>query len=166
MREAVGGSVLLYIVVIISSIIMFVFVGFFSYTKAYKVKNRIIQIVEKYEVYEKNEDGNNPTVDEINQNLATLGYNTASPRNCNSIKDRLSMGNEKYKGRLSDNENENGYNYCIYKVNYEGVGDDGNNPYHYVVVTFVHFQLPIIGDALTIPVYGETKILGKDYSYE
>ena len=46
----------------------------------------------------------------------------------------------------------------------DGFCEDPNGNY-YVVVTFIHFEFPVIGDILTFPVYGETKILNKSYDY-
>ena len=33
------------------------------------------------------------------------------------------------------------------------------------VITYVQFEFPVIGDLLTFPVKGETKVLGKNYNY-
>ena len=53
MRESLGGSMLLNLVVIFTGLIIIFFVGILSYSKAYRVKNRIVEIIEKYGTYEK-----------------------------------------------------------------------------------------------------------------
>ena len=42
MKDAVGGSLLLNLVIIFTSIVILLFVGVLAYAKAYKVKNKII----------------------------------------------------------------------------------------------------------------------------
>ena len=47
MRDAVGGSILLNIVIIFLSLVIVFFAGIMAYSKAYKVKNRIIEFIKK-----------------------------------------------------------------------------------------------------------------------
>lgn len=155
MREAVGGSLLMNLVVIFTGIVIIFFVGILTYSKAYRVKNRIVEIIEKYGTYDVQ------VANEINPDLKAAGYNTANSTKCEDIRTRLE--NEKYGENLSaKNLNEYGYNYCVFEVTGNSVNEDGK---YYVVVAFVHFEFPVIGDILTIPVYSETKILGKTYDY-
>jgi len=162
MRESLGGSMLLNLVVIFTGLIIIFFVGILSYSKAYRVKNRIVEIIEKYGTYEKIDSSTNTNIvtDELNNDLKAAGYETSLSKKCDTIRTRLV--NEKYDSSLSQNINKNyGYNYCVYEMN-KSTNSTGK---YYVVVTFIHFQVPIIGDFLTLPVYGETKILGKTYDY-
>lgn len=161
MRESIGGSMLLYLVIIFVTVVMLLFSSILTYSKAYKIKNRIIEIIEKYESYESfNSNNENNVTEELNLDLRDAGYNVANPAKCDNIKNNLTTGtNAKYKN-LSDNKNIYGYNYCVFEVL-----DNLNDGQYYVVVTFVEFQFPIIGDVLTFPVYGETKILGRNYNY-
>lgn len=139
MRESIGNALLLNLVIVFISLVMLFFVGILSYSKAYRVKNRIVEIIEKYEGYESNEDA----LSEIEVDLKTMGYFTTFNDKCSS-----------------ENLNQTTYKYCVYRR-------EGNGPsYYYEIVTYVHFGFPIIGDYITIPVKGETKILGKNYSYE
>lgn len=156
MREAIGGSLLLNLVIIFASIIILFFISILSYSKAYRVKNRIIEITEKYGVY----DGQ--VANEIGSDLSAAGYDVSSPNRCDNIRTRLVS--EKYPDdKLSEkNLNNYGYNYCVFEVSDNSINEDGH---YYVVVAFVKFEFPIIGDMLTIPVYSETKMLGKTYNY-
>lgn len=158
MREAVGGSLLLNLVVIFTSIVIIFFIGILTYSKAYRVKNRIIEIIEKYDSY------NSQVVNEINSDLRTAGYNTSNSNRCDDVrKDLIEGNNSKYvEDKLSENKNTYGYNYCVFEVTGNSVNEGGA---YYVVVTFVQFEFPIIGDLLTIPVYSETKMLRKTYNY-
>ena len=139
MREAIGSSLLLNLVIIFISLVMLFFVGILSYSKAYKVKNRIIEIIEKYESYESNEDAMN----EISADLKNIGYTSSFNSNCSD-----------------DNLNETTYKYCVYKRS------GSNLSYYYEVVTYRHFDIPVIGDSIVLPVKGETKMFHEVYSYE
>jgi len=163
MRESLGGSMLLNLVIIFAGLVIVFFIGILSYSKAYRVKNRIVEIIEKYGAYEVLDSGNNLVTGEINPDLSAAGYNTSNPTRCNNVKASLiNEENGRYSAdELSDNLNKYGYNYCVFRSN-KSLNSTGN---YYVVVTFIHFEVPIIGDLLTFPVYGETKILGKSYDY-
>lgn len=161
MRESLGSSLLLNIVVIFTGIVILFFVSILSYSKAYRVKNRIVELVEKNGSYE------NASV-EIDKSLSEAGYAIANKNLCTSTRVQNHLKNE--VGIITDSNDPvvslnttNGYNYCIFEVNSEN--SYISNGKFYVVVTFVQFEIPIIEDLLTFPVYGETKILGKIYNY-
>ena len=164
MRESLGGGFLLNIVIIFAGIVIMLFIGILSYSKAYGVKDRIIEIIEKYGTYD------DRVVSELNSDLHSAGYSLADTAKCDgSIRKNLVSGeNAKYNDKLSENKNTGNYNYCIYEM-CDSRGDDGTcedfNGNYYVVVTFIHFEFPVIGDILTFPVYGETKVLNKSYDY-
>lgn len=139
MKAALGGGFLLNLVIIIVSIVMLLFVGVIAYSKAYRIKNRIIDVVEQY--------GYNTTAQAmINEDLKTAGYRTTRRKKC-----------------TSDNLNSSSYNYCIYGP-FE-TKETINGGYYYKVVTYVSFDFPIVGGLVNIPVKGETKILDKKYNY-
>ena len=148
MKDAIGGSLLLNMVVLFSSIIILFFAGIMAYSKAYKIKNRIIEEIEKHAGYDSN------VVLEINNDLDNAGYRVATRQQV-----RSKCG--------TNNLNESEYFYCVYLKSC-GEYDEFNNcigQRHYEVITYVHFQFPVIGDLLTFPVRGETRILGKNYNY-
>lgn len=146
MKDAVGGSLLLNIVVIFTSIIILFFVGIIAYTKAFKIKNRIIEVIETHGEYTYGQTGS--VQDELTLDLSRAGYMTASASQINS---KCGTGN-------LNKVSSSGHLYCVYpKTNNEG--------HSYEVVTYIHFSFPVIGDMLTFPVRGETKVLGKEYNY-
>lgn len=136
MREAIGGGFLFNLVIVIVSIVILFFVSILSYSKAYRVKNRIVEIIE-----ENNGCNNDVCHEKIAVDLSNMGYSTATNKACPS-------------GYYT----KKNYNYC---VSYEQSADNG---YYYKVITYVHFDFPIIGDFINIPIKGETKILGKVYN--
>ncbi len=160
MRESIGSALLLNIVLVFSAIIILVFIGIISYSKAYRVKNRIIDIIEKYGEY------NSAASHEVTESLSEAGYTVSTKDFCNSNKVKKHLREIGIYSPKNVNDNTRGYNYCVFEV--EGrtnsiTGSDESK--YYVVVTFVHFNFPIIGDIINMPIYGETKIMGKDYSY-
>lgn len=140
MREAIGNGLLTNLVIVFVSVVILFFVGILSYSKAYRVKDKIIDTIEKYGTYE----DSLIAIDEISTDLKTSGYRTAANKKCSS-----------------DNLNSTSYNYCVYRVDDKSSGSS----YYYKVVTYVHFEFPVIGGLINIPVNGETKILGKNYNY-
>ena len=127
----------IYGVIIFVTVIILVFVSILTYSKAYKAKNRIIEIIEKYESYESNL---------IKEELNRIGYTIAN-------KDKII--NKCGENNLS---NESGYLYCVYEK-------ELSNGKIYSVVTYVNFNIPIVGTMFEFPVKGETKILDIDYDY-
>lgn len=161
MRESLGGAMLLNLVVIFTGLVIVFFIGILSYSKAYRVKNRIIEIIEKHEKYDEN------VADEINPDLRNAGYNASSPTKCDgaSVQNHLEqMLHSEYVGNLPSNKNAQ-YDYCVFEINSTDYPKNISEGKYYVVVTFIRFEIPIIGDVLTFPVYGETKILNKNYNY-
>lgn len=135
MREAIGSSFLFTVVVVLVGAMIVLFVGNISYNKVYRVKNRIIEIIEKHAGYTA------AAQDEINQDLAGIGY-------------RVNYNKATCKARANativHGENSSGYRYCIYL--YRDI-----KGFYYGVTTFIHFDIPLIGNYLEFPVYGETK---------
>lgn len=140
MREAVGGSLLLNLVVIFTSIVILFFAVIIAYSKAYKIKNRIIEVIESNETYD------SIVASHLNDDLKVSGYWAATRDQVNS---RCDVGN------LNTSE----YLYCVYLDESSTEGES------YKVVTYIHFDFPVIGDMLTFAVKGETKVLGKVYDY-
>lgn len=169
MNESVGNSLLLNLVLIIVGVIMLFYVGIISYSKAYRVKDNVIEIVEKYNGYTYSNSSPTDVQNEISQSLKQSGYSIASGNKINNLctsgsvarhmSDIMEAGPVENLHKVPDTVND--YNYCIFKVN-KSAFDSAN---YYVIVTFVHFDFPVIGDRLNIPVYGETKVLGKNYDY-
>lgn len=162
MRDAVGGSLLLNIVVIFTSIVILFFAGIMAYSKAYKIKNRIIEVIEKYETYDddsNNEDQTRKSVQTLlEEDLRKSGYIVAT--------------SAQVAAKCTDGENLNTseYLYCIYeKCDEEECDEKGIcecvGQRLYKVTTFIHFDFPVIGNMLTFKVKGETKMLGKNYNY-
>lgn len=145
MRGPIGNT-FLYNIIILFIIIIFAFIsGTLSYYKAFKVNNRIVKALEKYEGY------NADSKKEIDNVLGSLGYSTENA-NCK----------ETYNGMILIESLNEGYRYCIYIDNKK---PPKNGHYIYGVLTYMNLDLPII-NVLNIPVFTKTNRMHKFTSVE
>lgn len=142
MQEATGQAGLIGIMLTIIGVIIVLLAGSIAYSKAFRVKNRIIDIIEK------NNKFSSTAKSEIELALASIGYRTMP-----KARYRNHCSSDKFSGFILDSSQVPGYLYCVYK---KTISDDS---YYYKVVSFLYFDIPIIGSFVEIPVSGETKIL-------
>lgn len=154
MRESIGGTWIFSLVIIF----IVLFTGYLAvsinYSRAFKVKNSIIEIIEK------NEGLSKDTRDKISEYLNGASYFVYGSCKCNGEnKDK-----DCEQGYDNVNSQSKKYRYCIKTLSY-GVDNGDNNsdtstaiPYNrYYIRVFFRLDLPILGDILTFPVTGETK---------
>lgn len=158
MREAIGGTWLTGLV--ITFIVLFS--GFLaysiSYTKAFRVKNEIINIIEKNEGYTISKNANYANYDEsslqekdlnttevkIYKFIKSLGYDYAMNINCDTAKNARAI---------------NGY--CLKKHCPDG---QNSKKTYYSVTTYVHLSIPLVNLGIKIPISGQTKTMYYDNS--
>lgn len=149
MHESMGNAFITGLVITFIIIFMLFFATSTSYTKAFKVKNKIVEILEKYDdiLNESPTTSSGLTANienEINTILSDIGYRISpNPNNC-----PLRNG----VGAVNKNQTAN-YEYCIYKY-------ETSRGTYYGVTAYMYYQIPVIGAELKFPVYGETKING------
>ena len=155
MREAIGGA---WIIGIVMGFIV-IFSGYLAisvnYTKAFKVKNRIINIIEESEGFTTSREAESWNINTINSKykketedkvvlyLDSIGYRYSLEEGVNN---ECNKG-DRDLGNLYDNS------YCIKKICASGGGA------YYKVTSFIKFEIPIIYANFTIPITGETKVL-------
>lgn len=145
MREAIGGTWLFSIVIVFIVLFTSFLAISVNYSKAFKVKNGIISIIEK------NEGVSTDTVDEVSDYLDTVGYLVYS-----SCPDTVTSqsSTDKAQGFEASNTNSRKFKYCIAKTE----DTNGNiKKTYYKVTVFFRVDLPIMGEIFTFPVTGETK---------
>ena len=98
MKEAIGNSMVFTIVITFTSVFILLFVGSIAYSKGFKVRNRVIDIIEKHGGF--TEDAKK----EIDENLAAVGYQIVD-REC------------KDHNGVSALANNSAYRYCVYEYN-------------------------------------------------
>lgn len=150
MKESVGYTVTLNIVITFIIIVFAFLSAALIYFKSNKVSNVITDTIEKYEGY------NTIAQNEINTKLTSLGYN------------KKSVDCTNYYNRIGDSERDNcgpslttgDDGYCVFVCD-EVV--DGENYYYYKISTNMMLNIPIINDILDIPIFSNTNRL---YDFE
>ena len=156
MKESIAQSFIISLILFFFGILVLLLFGSINYSKAFKAKNRIITVIEKYGTFD------STVRNEIADNLQKGGYQTALNRNykTNAInskcdKYRAKLGNNavlKYPASEADYNGGRYYDYCVIEMN----GGIGN---YYQVITFMRFEIPIIESRLEFAVKGETRVL-------
>lgn len=107
-----------------------------SYYKAFKVNNRVISTIEKYEGY------NDLAREEIGQTLDIIGYTRDPDQKCPSRSGVPAMKN----GDLP-------YNICVYYYPDDTSKKEKNNVYYnYSVVSYIYVDIPLL-DRFKLPVH-------------
>lgn len=131
MREAIGTTYLLNIIIIFIVTVFAAITGIISYNKAYKVSTRIGDAIERAEGY------NDLSKKEIDRVLGSLGYR----------KGTIKCPTREGKPGVSDGL----YQYCVYRNDSEAK----TKHYQYAVLTYMYFDLPLINE-IKIPIYVKT----------
>lgn len=139
MREGIGSIALYNIIIIFIFVTFAILAGTMSYSKAFKVNNRIINAIEKYEGY------NGLAATWIDNYLSSIGYQYDPNGKCGKRNGYESVG---------DDLNKN-YRFCVYAYPEETRAHNGQYM-TYGVVTYIYFDLPLVGSFLKIPVYGQS----------
>lgn len=146
MRESIGGTWLLGFVVLFIVLFSAYLAVSINYTKAFKVKNQIINIIEENEgfttsvgdVSSKTPDqlkSSSKTEDKIYYYLKDIGYATTKVD----------------KGACPEGDLFEG-GYCVKRV-------CTTHGAYYKVTSFIKIELPLLWQSFLIPINGETKVL-------
>lgn len=154
MRESIANAYVFNVVLIIIAVSATLIIVSMNYSKVFKIKNRLITIIEKHGKY------NNAEVKkEIDEYLATAGYPTYPKTSikCPNGRGDSTISENGFNGKNVGVENINqigNYKYCIYEFK------TAKGSYFQVSV-FMTFDFPLIGDLirLELPMYGDTKII-------
>lgn len=158
MKEAISNSLILAIIITFFTVFIILFAGSTSYTKAFKVKNKIVSIIEKYDSIVAESGITEDIMAKIDKELGEMGYRTVrnNDMKCeNAMKNRFK--NQKYS---LVNLKSNTYRYCI--AEFVDQREEKHGKY-YAVIAYMYFEIPLIGTDLEFPVYGETKVIGMTY---
>ena len=135
MNESISTSYLVMIVAIVISVISTLLITFFAYSRAFKTKNKLVDIIEKYEGYNINSNA------EIEQYLKDVGYNVRrEEKTCPSFNGVSAIGTN------------SAYAYCVYEF-------DTNRGKYYTIHVFVNLNIPIINDVLELKVKGQSRTI-------
>jgi hypothetical protein len=135
MREAIGGTWIFSIVIVFIVLFSSYLAISVNYSKAFKVKNSIVSIIEQKEGL------STEAQEEIKSYLSGIGY---------VVYGSCSEDEKGYESNVAST----GYMYCISKSTSEG---SSLQKTYYKVKVFFRLDLPIFGNLFTFPVTGETK---------
>lgn len=136
MKSTIAHTFLYQLIIIYVVIVFAIIMASVNYYKAFKVNNRVISSIEKFEGY------NDLAKEEIDYTLASIGYTKHTSSNCPTRNGIEPMDN----GSLD-------YPICVYY--YE---DDTNQKekkktyYNYSVVSYIYVDIPYL-DIFRIPVH-------------
>jgi hypothetical protein len=157
MRDAFGGVANLAIIIVFLTLVSGYLALNVNYTKAFRVKNKIISTIEEYEGNCKIE-ATNPCHLKIQDYMNSLGYNAPYL----DIKNGTGKNVDE-----SENQNEwdcgNGAGYCIKEVPINdisvGNAEDTKKRSYFKVVTQINIDIPIVNRILPkiFEVRGDTK---------
>lgn len=168
MRDAIGGTVNIFLIAVFMVVISGYMAFNISYVKAFKVKNKIIDLIEQYEGNCHPEDSTNTCTTKINAYMVEIGYSTGIKGNalCSTQTDK--------DGKIVSVENchcNETDGYCITKKSVKSAesqssisaSDDSAERAYYTVATQVNIDLPIIRNVLpnlkAFTVTGDSKVI-------
>lgn len=164
MKAAIGNTLVLNIIVTFLSVVLLIIISSIVYTKAYRIKNRIIDEIEKAETYNVDVDASLTSVfreigyktNNYMDNTKCKNYVADITENCNviSLSEFGCVGKNNTTVTLENKSSV--YHYCVFKIE----SDNPRTGYYYKVVSFAYLDLPLVS-AIEVPVKGETKIFYK-----
>ena len=162
MREAIGGAWLLGIAVVLIAVFTSYLAFSVNYAKAFKVKDGIIEKIEKWDGFWGESTTQQTPVQEIDEFLKKIAYNNQGK--CSSVIDFGNKPGSKWvgiNGNITGNSSYNPgglYNYCVERVSKIGTGGDYTTAY-YKVTVFYGLTLGFIDLNSIFNLTGETKTI-------
>lgn len=158
MKEAIAQTFIVSLILFFFGILLLLLFGSINYSKAFKAKNKIITLVEKYGDGISSDDSVKTNFKtEVDRELGNGGYQTISLSKsadelCGKYYDKTSGKETLIYPSATDVNLKRSYDFCLIRKESE------TGPY-YQVITFMRFEIPVIQDLMFFPVRGETKVL-------
>lgn len=140
MRDAFGGAFSIKLMMVFLVLYVSFICVALNYSRAFRVKNRIINIIEQNEGFDFSNNDSGSEQDQIDKYLATTGYYINSDIRTYLADNSVSSCDPLY-----------GRGYCVYNIS--------TNPTYYGVETYIVFSLPILNVKFPIKISGETRII-------
>lgn len=152
MKESIGYTVTLNIVIVFITIIIAFLFAALVYFKSNKVSNIITETIEKYEGY------NISSIEEIKRKLVSIGYGSHSVR-CyeRGVEDKTDYNLNCQLTSDSAGRGANGY--CIYICIEDAIALDDAEYYFYKISTNMMVNVPIMNEIIDLPIYSNTNRL-------
>ena len=158
MREAIGNTFVFNFIIVFVILFVALFATSSAYSKAARVKNTIMDIVEENaDLLEDRMNLPEEVVDEIETSLKKLGYrlNVNQQNKCPQV-----VG-----GTLMNSFSN--YHYCVYKHEKtdKSSGNLTRRGNYYTVISYMYFDIPLIGSNLELEIKGQTRTYFKEIKY-
>ena len=153
MRDSIGSSVVIVIIVVFIVFAMSYLAFNVNYTKAFRMKNKIISLYKEY-----NGDCTDNCKSEIKNYAEKIGYKPSRRLRCPpcSVSSNYTVGNDLY------------YCSCQYhitdKTKTSDIQDLGDR-YYFHIITRINMDIPIIGNMIDLEVFnisGDTEVFVKN----
>lgn len=159
MRETIGTTWIFQLVIAFILIFASYLAIMTNYAKAFKSKNEVVSIIEKYEGLT---SGGLKGIGIVNNYLSASGYHskgacTAGYYGAVRLDDFTPSAFE-----YVDNNNNKKYYYCVQKVTFTGTKVKS----YYNVVLFFNLDLPVLGQLFTFRATGSTTELDATYDQD
>lgn len=157
MRDAVGGVVNITLIAVFIAMISGYLAFNINYTKAFRMKNKIITALEEYDGvcdFSNLSDGCTKSIEDY---ITTIGYNREAKFRCDRSEQNSCSRNRGHCCTLG--KGDKGYKVVEYDAN----NNDGVNRAYFKVTTYTMIDVPVVNKIITnIPgfkVSGNTKII-------
>lgn len=152
MKESINTAIIVGIVVTIVGLIELVLFASFTYSRAFKIKGRIVDMIEERVTFSSGITDDfialvDSEIGKIGYKINQMGVNSCPDLNVNEYSDKYKLVN-----------GVSSYNYCIYQTK---ENNDKGEGYYYTVISYMYFDTPLI--SFKIPIKGQTKTI---YNYE
>lgn len=147
MRESIGMTVTINIMIVFILIAFAFIAGTVSYSRAYKAGSRVVGALEKYEGY------NKLSKLQIEKDLMTIGYSTGDSLSC--VATKTSSGSTGELASVSNSPEH--FHYCIYQFDNDG---DAKH-YSYGVTVYMTIDISMFGITIDLPVYVKSRRIYK-----
>ena len=185
MKGAIGNAFILNMVITFIIIFFMLLIGSVAYSKSYKINkfllDSLIDYVDDFNVVDNQKDicfdcsKTSTNWDErVNEYLSRSGYILSNiGGTCPSVQGKDSENHtasihpddvdKKSPYVLKRDTKVGGYDYCIYQKRYyeKNSADDifTKKRYSYKVISYMKFDLPIIGEFIKLPIVSESKVI-------
>ena len=158
MKEAIANAGVFNLVIIFVIVLLAFFIGSLSYSKAFKVKNKILEEIEKDQGY--TIGTNDSTESRVEEWIGNIGYRVNTGNSRNTANCPTVTGNGGEQGKLVNTDGD--YQYCVYEFDTcTARSDKAKCGKYYRVTAYMYFDIPIISGLLKLPVSGETMIFNE-----
>ncbi len=149
MRESIGTTFMLNFIIFFLVLVFAFLMGTFSYYKAYRVNNMMVQAIEKYEGW------NYLSARSVDEAIASFGYQTEPKINCPKDMES-SRGGRTIKGTLVKDPALPD-SVCIYEFMGDTEYVSSTDVYYtYGIQTYMRFTFPVVQWMLRIPIFSRT----------